>query len=147
MRILLLCDPPNHPVSQFSARTTFPVKIISIVLQPLTRTGVAWQRFLSVTIRFVVNMPHLKEDFLPVFIVAFLIQMGIQILKQQRRFKGFNFRKQALINLFQQLCLVALSEHLTKKITFHNSLQVRTLSPAVFPFPWVQNNCVAFLQC
>ena len=66
-------------------------------------------------------MPQLKEDLLPILIVAFLIQMGIQILKQ-RRFKALYFCKQAFIDLFQQLCLIPLFKHLQQENTFYTSL-------------------------
>lgn len=52
------------------------------------------------SICLVVDVPQLKEDLLPVLIVAFLIQMGIQILKQQRRVKALYFCKQAFIDFF-----------------------------------------------
>ena len=74
------------------------------------------------SICLVVDVPQLKEDLLPVLIVAFLIQMGIQICKQWRWFKGFNFRKQAFIDLFQQLCLIPLFKHLQQENTFYTSL-------------------------
>ena len=45
------------------------------MLQPLTCAGIAWQRFLGVSICLFVDVPHLKEDLLPILIVAFLIQM------------------------------------------------------------------------
>ena len=100
VRILLLCDPPNVLISQLSTCYTPLLQIISMVLQPLTCTGIAWQRFLGVSICLVVDVSQLKEDLLPVFIVAFLIQMGIQILKQQRRVKALYFCKQAFIDFF-----------------------------------------------
>ena len=146
VRILLLCDPPNVLISQFSTCCTLFLQIVSILLQPLTCTGIAWQRFLSVSICLVVDVPQLKEDLLPVLIVAFLIQMGIQILKQQRRVKALYFCKQAFIDLFQQLCLIPLFEHLQQENTFYTSLQGRTFPPAVFTFPWVQNDCMTFFQ-
>lgn len=117
-----------------------------MVLQPLTRKGVAWQRFFSMSICLVVDVPQLKEDLLPVLIVAFLIQMGIQVLKQQRRVKALNFCKQAFIDLFQQFCLIPLFEHFQQENTFYTSLQGRTFPPAVFTFPWVQNDCMAFFS-
>lgn len=100
----------------------------------------------SMSICLVVDVPQLKEDLLPVLIVAFLIQMGIQVLKQQRRVKALNFCKQAFIDLFQQLCLIPLFEHLQQENTFYTSLQGRTFPPAVFTFPWVQNDCMTFFS-
>lgn len=100
MRILLLCDPPDHFLLSCFKSLLLTSKIISIVLQPLTCKGIAWQRFFSVSICLVVDVPQLKEDLLPVFIVAFLIQMGIQILKQQRWVKALYFCKQAFIDFF-----------------------------------------------
>lgn len=47
---------------------------------------------------------------------------------------------------FQQLCLIPLFEHLQQENTFYTSLQGRTLPPAVFAFPWVQNDCMAFFS-
>ena len=146
VRILLLCDPPNVLISQLSTCYTPLLQIISMVLQPLTCTGIAWQRFLGVSICLVVDVPQLKEDLLPVFIVAFLIQMGIQICKQQRRVKALYFCKQAFIDFFQQLCLIPLFEHLQQENTFYTSLQGRTFPPAVFTFPWIQNDCMAFFS-
>lgn len=47
---------------------------------------------------------------------------------------------------FQQLCLIPLFEHLQQENTFYTSLQGRTFPPAVFTFPWIQNDCMAFFQ-
>lgn len=47
---------------------------------------------------------------------------------------------------FQQLCLIPLFEHLQQENTFYTSLQGRTFPPAVFTFPWIQNDCMAFFS-
>ena len=98
------------------------------------------------SICLVVDVPQLKEDLLPLFVIALFIQVGIQICKQRWWFKGFNFCKQAFIDLFQQLCLIPLFEHLQQENTFYKSLQGRTFPPAVFTFQWVQNDCMTFFQ-
>ena len=36
--------------------------------------------------------------------------------------------------------------HLQQENTFYTSLQGRTFPPAVFTFPWIQNDCMAFFQ-
>ena len=95
MRTSLFCNPPNRLVSQFTACAPLPVKIVSIMLQPSTRARKARPRFLGMSVLFVVDMSHLKEDFLPFLTIPFFVQVSIQIVKQQRRVKTFHLHKQA----------------------------------------------------
>ena len=146
VRTLLFCDPPNHLVSQFSACATFPVKIVPMVQQPLMSICKARHRFLCVTIRFVVDMPQLKEDLLPVLIVSLFIQVFIQICKQRWWIKGLNFRKQTFVNLFQQSLLIPEFKHLAQHSIFYQRLQIRTITPAIAALSSIQFHFAAFFS-
>ena len=74
------------------------------------------------SVLFVVDMSHLKEDFLPFLTISFFVQVSIQIVKQRRLVKTLYLCKQAFINLIQQRLLIAITQHFFQHSAFQQGL-------------------------
>lgn len=80
-------NPPHSLIAQYATVFLFYMKLIAILCNIFWYCGELWQRFCPVSIFFVSDMTHFKENFLPILVIPLLIQMWFKVVNQNRRFQ------------------------------------------------------------